>query len=195
MADEEGNGKKGGGKGLIIVLVIMMFLMMIGMGVLAFLLLSKDDGGDKKDVDDAQATQQHAPVEHGGGTDDGVVREYSPQFKQFAPPEPGSPPQYFEMKPFVVNFKGDGQAKFLAVTLKIMTYYPQLVTEMESLRPILRNDITTILRIQHYNELSKDDGPDVLRKRLLDKAREVVSKHSIYPDLLEDVFFDRFVMQ
>lgn len=27
----------------------------------------------------------------------------------------------------VVNFRGEGQAKFLAVDLKFMTYYPQLV--------------------------------------------------------------------
>ena len=99
---------------------------------------------------------------------------------------------------FVVNFNGDGQAKFLAVDLKFLSYYPQIVGpdgEMEYLRPILKNDIERLLRNQHYNELIKPDGPDQLRAQILDVTRKVLEKHNIYPDLVEDVYMTRFVMQ
>ena len=99
------------------------------------------------------------------------------------------------MEPFVVNFKGEGKARFLAVTLKFMTHYPQLVTDMENYKPILRNDITSLLRIQTHTEMSRDDGPDVLRTKIMEKAKEVLKKNGIFPDILEDVYFERFVMQ
>lgn len=199
MAEEqEAAEKKGGGKGLIIILLVVVILLLIGIGVMAFLMLS---GGGDKEANGAEAEAQHGSAEHGDdghgeeAHDDGVVRDYSPKFKQYDPPEPGAPPQYFAMEPFVVNFKGEGQAKFLAVTLKFMTHYPQLVTDMESYRPILRNDITSLLRIQKYSEMAQDNGPDLLRQRILDKAKAVIEKRGIYPDLLEDVYFERFVMQ
>jgi len=194
MAEEVEEKKSGGGKGLIIVLIVLIVFMMIGMGALAFLLLSqgKDEGKDTES--EAHASASHEEGEQAGGH----AKQYSPKFKQYDPPPENAVPLYFEMKPFVVNFKGEGQAKFLAVTLKFMSYYPQLVGEtgdMEHLRPILRDKITQLLRKQRFTELNQDDGQDILRERILEVARQVLEKHNIYPDLLEGVFFERFVMQ
>lgn len=203
MSEEEVKEEKksGGGKGLIIVLLVVVILLLVGVGVMAFLLLS----GDKHAEDKAGDTEVHASAEHGDGHgeegdghDSGHAKEYSPKYKQFEPPAPEAPPTYFTMDKFVVNFYGDGQAKFLAVDLKFLSYYPQIVGEegeMEHLRPILKNDIERLLRNQHYNELDKPDGPDKLRAEILDVTRKVLEKHNIYPDLLEDVYMTRFVMQ
>ena len=120
---------------------------------------------------------------------------YSPKYKQFEPPAEKIP-KYFSMEKNVVNFKGEGQAKFLAVDFKFMSYYPQLVeVEMEHLRPILKNDIDRLLRNQTYSQLKTPNGPDELRAEVLKVAREILEKHRLYPDLLEDVYLDRFVMQ
>ena len=194
MADEEQQEApaKSGGKGLIIVLLVILILLIVGVGVMAFLLLS----GDKDDKGDKPSEELHGDASH--GSDDGheeTAIKVPKQFKHYEPPEPGSPPQYFAMEPFVVNFKGEGKARFLAVTLKFMTHYPQLVTDMENYKPILRNDITSLLRIQTHTEMSRDDGPDVLRTKIMEKAKEVLKKNGIFPDILEDVYFERFVMQ
>ncbi|WP_029407192.1 flagellar basal body-associated protein FliL [Thiomicrorhabdus sp. Milos-T2] len=205
MSEEEVKEEKksGGGKGLIIVLLVVVILLLVGIGVMAFLLLSGDKHADEKGAD----TEVHASAEHGDGNgdghgeeghDSGHAKEYSPKYKQFEPPAPEAPPTYFTMDKFVVNFYGDGQAKFLAVDLKFLSYYPQIVGEegeMEHLRPILKNDIERLLRNQHYNELDKPDGPDKLRAEILEVTRKVLEKHNIYPDLLEDVYMTRFVMQ
>lgn len=120
---------------------------------------------------------------------------YSPKYKQFEEPE-NRVPQYFSMEKIVVNFRGDGRAKFLAVDLKFMSYIPQVVeVEMEHLRPILKNDIDRVLRQQHYTKLKTADGPDQLRAEILAEAKKVLEQHRIYPDLLEDVYLGRFVMQ
>ncbi|MPQ76249.1 flagellar basal body-associated protein FliL [Hydrogenovibrio sp. JE_KL2] len=194
-AKEEATEKKGGGKGIIIILLVVMILLIIGIGVLTFFLLTSknhEGGGD------SAAAEQHASAEHGDAKEevkDGIVRSYSPKYKQYDPPEPGAAPQYFAMEPFVVNFKGQGQAKFLAVTIKFMTHYPQLVKDMENYRPMLRNDITAMLRIQTYTELNQDNGQQVLADKILKIAKADLEKNNIYPDLLEAVYFDRFVMQ
>ncbi len=189
--------KKGGGKGLIIVLIVVVFLLLAGIGVLAYLLLSADKGEEGA----TDTTEVHASAEHGEdvpASEYSNAKEYSPKYKQFEPPPPETPPMYFTMDKFVVNFNGDGQAKFLAVDLKFLSYYAQVVGdggEMEHLRPILKNDIERLLRSQHYNDLVKEDGPDQLRAQILEVTRKVLEKHNIYPDLVEDVYMTRFVMQ
>ncbi|WP_127470479.1 flagellar basal body-associated FliL family protein [Thiomicrorhabdus aquaedulcis] len=189
--------KKKGGKGLVIGLIVLVVLLLIGMGAMAFLLLS----GDKSKAEDGETPEAHADAEHGEGEsaeDKGHAKTYSPKYKQFPPPDPAAPPGYFVMEKFVVNFNGDGQAKFLAVDLQFMSYYQEIVSatgEMEHLRPMLKNDIERLLRNQHFNALSNADGPDKLRTEILDVTRKVLEKHNIYPDLLEDVYMTRFVMQ
>lgn len=195
-AAEEKEEKKSGGKGLIILLIVVVVLLLIGLGVMAYLLMS---GGDKSDTKDGETTEVHGSAEHGEGEEfAGHAKTYSPKYKQFEPPAPEAPPSYFSMDKFVVNFNGDGKAKFLAVDLKFMSYYPQVVGdtgEMSNLKPILKNDIQRLLRNQHYNDLIKPEGPDQLRADILKVARDVLEKHNIYPDLLEDVYMTRFVMQ
>jgi flagellar FliL protein len=122
-------------------------------------------------------------------------KTYSPKYKQFEAPKENIP-KYFAMEKNVVNFKGEGKAKFLAIDLKFMSYYPQIVeTEMEHLRPILKNDIDRLLRNQTYTQLKAPDGPDQLRAEILKVARDILEKHKLFPDLLEDVYLERFVMQ
>ncbi|MDA3806442.1 MAG: flagellar basal body-associated FliL family protein [Thiomicrorhabdus sp.] len=196
---EEGQeGKKSGGKGLIITLLVVVVLLLVGVGIMVFLLMS--GGHDKEAATDG--TEMHASAEHGDAKDDasveGHAKSYSSEYKQFEPPAPEAAPSYFVMDKFVVNFNGDGQAKFLAVDLQFMSYYEQVVGadgEMEHLRPILKNDIQRLLRNQHFTDLDKRDGPDHLREEILEVARKVLEKHNVYPDLIEDVYMTRFVMQ
>ncbi len=199
MAEEEVvEEKKKGGKGLIIALIVVVFLLLIGVGVLAYLLLGasqpEDGAGDSAEV--------HASAEHGEESGDSDAfshaKTYSPKYKQFEPPGPDAAPMYFVMDKFVVNFNGEGKAKFLAVDLQFLSYYPQVVGpegEMENLRPILKNDIQRLLRNQFFSSLNTPDGPDKLRAEILDVAHKVLEKHNIYPELVEDVYMTRFVMQ
>lgn len=191
MAEEEvKEEKKGGGKGLIIILLVIVILLLVGIGVMAYLLLNSQGNSGSNGASE----EVHASAEH-GEEPKGHAKTYSPKYKQYDPPAPEAPPVYFVMDKFVVNFNGDGKAKYLAVDLQFMTYYPQVVEDMEHLRPILKNDIQRLLRNQHYNDLIQAEGPDKLRAELLDVARQVLEKSNIYPDLVEDVYMTRFVMQ
>jgi len=136
-----------------------------------------------------------SPFTYSLASDDNAVEGYSPKYKQFEAPAERIP-KYFSMDKNVVNLRNTKKAKFLAVDFKFMSYYPQLVeVEMEHLRPILKNDIDRLLRNQSYEDLSTPNGPDVLREDILKVARKILEAHKLYPDLLEDVYLDKFVIQ
>lgn len=117
------------------------------------------------------------------------------KYKQFEAPVEHVP-KYFSMEKVVVNFRGEGKAKFLAIDLKFMSYYPQIVeTEMEHLRPIFKNDIDRLLRNQTHTKLKTPEGPDQLRKEILEVAHKILEQHRLYPNLVKDVYLGRFVMQ
>ncbi|MCF6254094.1 MAG: flagellar basal body-associated FliL family protein [Thiomicrorhabdus sp.] len=194
MAEEEVvEEKKKGGKGLIIALIVLIVLLLVGVGALAYLLL-----GSSSEESTAEGTEAHAPAEHGEPEEVSYAKTYSPKYKQFEPPGPEAVPLYFVMDKFVVNFNGEGKAKFLAVDLQFLSYYPQVVGpdgEMENLRPILKNDIQRLLRNQYFTTLNTPEGPDKLRAEILKVVHSVLEKHNVYPDLVEDVYMTRFVMQ
>lgn len=136
-----------------------------------------------------------APFAYSYAADDEGQEGYSPKYKQFEAPAERIP-KYFSMDKNVVNLRNTTKAKFLAVDFKFMSYYPQLVeVEMEHLRPILKNDIDRLLRNQSYETLKTPDGPDLLRAEILKVARDILENHKLYPDLLEDVYLDKFVIQ
>ncbi len=195
MAEEEVvEEKKKSGKGLIIALIVLIVLLLVGVGALAYLLLGSNNGDEAS----ADTPEAHAPAEHGEPEEFSHAKTYSPKYKQFEPPGPEAVPMYFVMDKFVVNFNGEGKAKFLAVDLQFLSYYPQVVGpdgEMENLRPILKNDIQRLLRNQYFSSLNTPEGPDKLRAEILKVVHHVLETHNIYPDLVEDVYMTRFVMQ
>lgn len=136
-----------------------------------------------------------APITSVHAEEESEALSYSPKYKQFEPPAQRIP-KYFSMDKVVVNFRGEGKAKFLAVDFKFMSYYPQIVEiEMEHLRPILKNDIDRLLRNQTYTKLKTPTGPDELRAEVLKVVKTALEHHKIFPELLEEVYLDRFVMQ
>lgn len=175
MAEEVQVDKKGG-KGLVIALAVVVLLLVIGMTVMAMMLMSSGDKSSDSSAD------QSAQI------------EIKPGFKQYPQPGPDAQPQYLEMK-FVVNFKGEGKARFLGVDLKFMSRYPEVIVDMEHIRPILLNDITMLLRQQTYTDLSQDNGPEDLRQKILIAARAAAESNRISPELVDNVFLTRFVMQ
>ena len=185
-APAEEEAPKKGGNGLMIVLIVLIVVLIAAVGALAFMVMGQSH--DKKD-DHAEAPKEEAykPQDHG--------KAYSPSFKQFAPPAPGSPPQFFDMDQLVVNFKGEGKAKHLAVKIKMMTNFPDVVTELTNIKPILVNDISAALRKKTYTEMNADDAQEKLAEELLTIVRKDLEAQKVYPDLLEKVLIERFVMQ
>jgi flagellar FliL protein len=171
------------GKGLLIGLIALVVVLIIAIAVLAVMFM-----GSAKDEEDATVNSaSYKPIDRSVN--------YSPVYRQFQQPAPGSPPQYFDMEQFVTNFKGEGKAKHLAVKIKLMTYYPELVTVFGELKPLVVDKVLATLRRKTYTELSQDDAQEVLAAEILQIIRAVLDEQKIYPETLDKVLVERFVMQ
>jgi len=187
-AETEVEAPKKSGNGLMIVLIVLVVVLMLAVGGLAFMMLGQKHD-DKAGADHAEAPKEepYKPADHG--------KAYSPSYKQFHAPAPGSSPQFFDLEQLVVNFKGEGKAKHLAIKIKMMTNFPEVVTELTAIKPILVNDISAALRKKTYTEMSADDAQEKVAEEILAISRAALDGQKVYPDLLDKILVERFVMQ
>lgn len=176
--------EKKGGKGLLIGLIALVAVLVIAVGVLVISMMTSHKD-EEEDSHTAAAT--YKPVDKSVS--------FSPVYRQFQQPIPGSPPQYFDMEQFVTNFKGEGKAKHLAVKIKLMTYYPELVAVFTEFKPVIVDKVLSSLRRKTYTELSQDDAQEMLQAEILQIIRSVLDEQKVYPETLDKVLVERFVMQ
>jgi flagellar protein FliL len=178
---------KKSGNMLMIVLIVLVVVLIAAVGFLAFMMMNQNHGDKPAEHAEAPAAEPYKPEDK--------AKAYSPSFKQFPPPAPGAVAQYFDLEQMVVGFKGEGKAKHLAVKVKMKTAYPEVVTELTNIKPILINNISAALRKKTYTEMSADDAQELLAEEILKISRAALEEEKVYPDLLDKVLIERFVMQ
>lgn len=110
--------------------------------------------------------------------------------------KPKLPAQFVALDPpFVVNFEPGSTARFLQITVQLMTRQPEMVEFLKNNTPIIRNDLLLLFGNRHVEEVATNEGKEALRKAALDAVRKIVSNEGGKPDALEAVYFTSFVMQ
>jgi flagellar FliL protein len=113
-----------------------------------------------------------------------------------APPPPSGPPLYVPLDPpFVANFQGDQQVRFLQITAQIMTHDPKTVEALKASDPIIRNDLLMLFSNQKATDLATSEGKEKLRAAALAAVRKVLSANDGKPEKVDTVLFTTFVMQ
>jgi flagellar protein FliL len=113
-----------------------------------------------------------------------------------APPPPAGPPLYVALDPpFVANFQGDQQVRFLQVTAQIMTHDPKTVEALKAADPIIRNDLLLLFSNQKATDLATNEGKEKLRAAALEAVRKVLAANEGKPEKVDAVLFTTFVMQ
>ena len=97
--------------------------------------------------------------------------------------------------PFVANFEGDQQVRYLQVTAQIMTHDPKTVEALKAADPIIRNDLLLLFSNQKATELQTNDGREKLRAAALVAVRKVLAANEGKPEKVDAVLFTTFVMQ
>jgi flagellar protein FliL len=116
--------------------------------------------------------------------------------KAAPPPPPSGPPLYFPLDPpFVANFQGDQQVKFLQITAQIMTHDPKTLEALKASDPIIRNDLLMLFSNQKATDLETNAGKDKLRTDSLAAVRKVLAANDGKPEKVDAVLFTTFVMQ
>jgi flagellar FliL protein len=110
--------------------------------------------------------------------------------------KPKLPAQFVALDPpFVVNFEPGSTARFLQITVQLMTREPEMVEFLQNNTPIIRNDLLLLFGNRHVEEVSTNEGKEALRKAALDAVRKIVNNEGGKADALEAVYFTSFVMQ
>lgn len=108
---------------------------------------------------------------------------------------PSGPPHYLALKPFVVNFQGSQQARFLQVAMQVMSRDPKTLKLIEQNDPMVRNNLLLLLGNQQYATLDTETGKQQLRSAVLAAIRHVVATAGGQPNQVAAVYFTSFVMQ
>ncbi len=126
----------------------------------------------------------HAAVEeaHGGGEDE-------------AESTAGLPAVYIPIDPaFVVNFASQGRARFLQITVEVMTRDPKVPEHIEQHLPVIRNNLMLLFSSQTYDSVNTLEGKEVLREEALSVIQEILQEETGDAGV-EAVYFTSFVMQ
>jgi len=96
--------------------------------------------------------------------------------------------------PFVVNFQKPTGARYLQLSVEVVTHDPQVVEAIKQHTPLLRNNLLMLFSAQTYEELSTLEGKQRLREATLAEIQKVLQEKIGKPGV-EDVYFTSFVMQ
>jgi len=127
----------------------------------------------------------------GGGEDDDSEESLDDEEEE----DLVGPATYIKVDPaFVVNFIGTDKARFLQITLEIMTRQPEMTAVVESHMPIIRNNLVLLFSSQSYDDLSTLEGKEALRESALQSIQEILEEETGDP-VVEAVYFTSLVMQ
>ena len=119
--------------------------------------------------------------------------------KPEAPEKPGAkkgPPSFYKFDPaFVVNFGGEGSARYLQVTVEAMSRDAAVIEELKTDEPAVRNDLVMLFSSQDNATLMSAEGKEKLRSATLDAIRKVLNSEGSKGSKIEAVYFTSFVIQ
>jgi flagellar FliL protein len=107
-----------------------------------------------------------------------------------------SVPVYYKFDPaFVVNFGGEGSARYLQVTVEAMSRDPKVLEELKNDEPAVRNDLVMLFSGQDNATLMSNEGKEKLRASTLEVVRKVLNSEGANGKEVEAVYFTSFVIQ
>lgn len=107
-----------------------------------------------------------------------------------------APAIYIPLDPaFVVNFAEGGKARFLQVTVEVMTRGNDRVEQhIRTHMPVIRNNLVMLFSSQTYETVSTVEGKEALREEALGVIQNILEEETGDPGI-ERVYFTNFVMQ
>jgi flagellar FliL protein len=105
-------------------------------------------------------------------------------------------PLYYKLDPaFVVNFGGEGSARYLQITVEIMSRDQPVLDVIKTNEPAVRDDLVQLFSSQDNGTLMTAQGKDQLRAATLAAVRKVINGVGGTGSLIEAVYFTTFVIQ
>jgi flagellar FliL protein len=189
--DDEKDGEEKKSKGSLITKILLfgvlplMTVVVLVMGTLFFAGVLPGGGGNADVEDTAQVDGEEGDGEE-GDAEDGEEEEGDGE---------NMPAIYLPIDPaFVVNFASQGKARFLQVTVEVMTRDPLMPDQVKLHMPVIRNNLMLLFSSQSYDGVSTLEGKETLREEALEVVQQILEEETGDPGV-EAVYFTSFVMQ
>jgi len=189
-ADEEKDGDDKNAKGSLLTKILLfgilplMTVIVLVVGTLFFAGVLSGGGDDATDTvaEDSEGDHGDEGSDEDGAEDGGEEGESLPAI--YLPIDPA----------FVVNFASQGKARFLQVTVEVMTRDPVMPDQIKLHMPVIRNNLMLLLSSQSYDGVSTLEGKETLREEALEVVQQILEEETDDPGI-EAVYFTSFVMQ
>ena len=110
-------------------------------------------------------------------------------------PEPPKEAIYVPLHPaFTANFEKKGSARFLQVSVEVMTREPDVEDLIKVHMPAIRNDLLMLFSARSSDSLTTPEGKQQLQADTLSAVQEILKRESGEPGV-EAVYFTSFVME
>ena len=162
-----------------LLIIILVVVLLLGVSAAATVMLTGMFSGDQDPVA-GQAAPADAKADK--GSNDKAAKSKAPL--NYVPLDP----------PFVVNFSGDSDIRFLQVTVELGTRDPEAIERVKEQRPAIRNSLVMLFSGQDPYVLNTREGKEKLRTDALSEIQKVMKAETGKP-AVESVFFTSFVMQ
>jgi flagellar FliL protein len=95
---------------------------------------------------------------------------------------------------FIVNFQNPNRARFLQVSVEVMTYSDEVIDQVKQHTAVIRNNLLMLFSSQDAQVLSTRDGKEELRLAVLQEIQNILEEQTGKPGV-EQAYFTSFVMQ
>ncbi len=165
----EKESKKGGGSNIVLIIVIVLLVLVLAIGgIVAYLMLSGDDGGDG-----AQVTQEKVEKKrHRSRSDDMTVGPMYPLDK------------------FTVNLMSENGRRYLVVKMNLEQDSEELTPELDKKTALIRDIIISILSSKTVEEITTAKG----KAKLKDEIIAQINRH-LEDGEIRHIYFTEFVIQ
>jgi len=115
------------------------------------------------------------------------------------PATPKGPPLYLALDPpLVVSLEDKGTIRFLQVTVELMSRDEEVIKNLQTHMPVIRNNLLMLLGGQSIPSLTNREEKEKLRQESLAEVRRIMKNNpgtEEHPGTVEDVYFTSFVVQ
>ena len=106
-----------------------------------------------------------------------------------------APANYVSLEPpFVVNFEGNSSARFLQISVEVMSRKAEYTEHIKKHMPVIRNNLVLLFGSQTYDKVNTLKGKEELRQKALTEVQKILEEETGDPGV-EALYFTSFVMQ
>ncbi|MGO0308842.1 flagellar basal body-associated FliL family protein [Endozoicomonas acroporae] len=103
-------------------------------------------------------------------------------------------PHFMQMEPFIISLKSENRPHYLQIKLSLMSRDPEALKQLETYRPMIRNEIIRYLNTLKYMDVLKPEAPDAIRTETISRVNDLLVKEQVEVTM-DDLIITDLVIQ